>query len=102
MRSATGMSVCILGVRGALRSAVTQFGPLHRPGVGQRIHGRFISLGPALLKARTPKILPEDEKFIVKSPYSDVELPEVNLADYVWKDVDKWPDNVALVSKFQL
>ena len=45
-----------------------------------------------------PKIPPEDEKFIIRSPYSDVEVPEVNLADYVWKDVDKWPENVALVS----
>ena len=45
-----------------------------------------------------PKIPAEDEKFIIRSPYSDVEIPEVNLADFVWKDVDKWPENVALVS----
>ena len=45
-----------------------------------------------------PKIPPEDEKFIQRSPYSDVEIPEINLADFVWQNVDKWPENVALVS----
>ena len=45
-----------------------------------------------------PKIPPEDEKFIQRSPYSDVEIPETNLADFVWQNVDKWPENVALVS----
>ena len=44
-----------------------------------------------------PEILPEDESNIVRSPYSDVEIPEVNLADFVWRDTDKWPNNVALV-----
>ena len=46
-----------------------------------------------------PKIPKEDEKFIIRSPYSDVEIPEINLADFVFRDVDKWPENVALVSK---
>ena len=45
-----------------------------------------------------PKIPPEDEKFIIRSPYNDVEIPETNLADFVWQNVDKWPENVALVS----
>ena len=45
-----------------------------------------------------PKIPPEEDKLIVKSPYSDVEIPECNLADHVWKDVEKWPENIALVS----
>ena len=45
-----------------------------------------------------PKIPPEDEKFIIRSPYNDVEIPEKNLADFVWQNVDKWPENVALVS----
>ena len=45
-----------------------------------------------------PKIPPEDEKHIIRSPYSEVEIPEINLADYVWKNVNKWPENVALVS----
>jgi len=44
-----------------------------------------------------PKIPPEDEKFIIRSPYNDVEIPETNLADFVWQNVDKWPENVALV-----
>ena len=45
-----------------------------------------------------PKIPPEDEKFIIRSPYSDVEIPEINLADFVWQNVEKWPENVSLVS----
>merc|ERR1712150_363027 len=48
-------------------------------------------------KYTVPKIPPEDEKFIIRSPYSDVEIPETNLADFVWQNVDKWPENVALV-----
>ena len=44
-----------------------------------------------------PKIPPEDEKFIIRSPYNDVEIPETNLADFVWQNVDKWPEKVALV-----
>lgn len=46
---------------------------------------------------RVPKIAPEEEKYIVRSPYSDVEIPKVNLADFVWKDVEKHKDNIALV-----
>ena len=45
-----------------------------------------------------PKIPDEDQKNIVRSIYTDVELPEMNLADYVWLNVDEWKDNVALVS----
>jgi hypothetical protein len=49
------------------------------------------------LKYQLPTIKPEEEKFIVKSPYPDVEIPEVALADYIWRDVHKWEDSVALV-----
>ena len=59
---------------------------------------RNLSTSSKLLKYNLPEIPPEDEPFIVKSPYSDVEIPETNLADYVWKDVDKWPERTALVS----
>ena len=45
-----------------------------------------------------PKIPEEDKKNIVESIYTDVELPEMNLADFVWLNVDSWKDNVALVS----
>ena len=56
------------------------------------------SASPLLAGPRTPLINPEDEANIIRSPYSDVEIPEMNLADFVWKDVQKWPDNLALVS----
>ena len=51
-----------------------------------------------LFKHQEPKISPEEEKFIVRSPYSDVEIPEVNLADFVWRDVHKWPDRPSFVT----
>ena len=59
---------------------------------------RSLSTSSKLLKYQFPEIHPEDEPYIIKSPYSDVEIPEVNLADYVWRDVEKWPERTALVS----
>ena len=50
-------------------------------------------------KHKMPDILPEEEKFIVRSPYSEVEVPEVNLTDFVFRDVKEWEDNIALVSQ---
>ena len=44
-----------------------------------------------------PKISEEDEKFVVRSPYPDVDIPECNMADFVWKNVEQWPEHVALV-----
>jgi len=38
-----------------------------------------------------------DEKYIVRSPYPDVEIPEANLADFVLEDADEFKDNVALM-----
>ena len=58
----------------------------------------FLSTTSRLLKYEYPEIPPEDEPHIVKSPYSQVEIPEMNLADFVWKDVDKWPERTALVN----
>jgi hypothetical protein len=34
----------------------------------------------------------------VRSPLSDVEIPESNLADFVWQNVDQHADLPALVS----
>jgi len=39
---------------------------------------------------------PEDDKFVIRSPYADVTIPEINVADFVWSNADKYPDNVAL------
>lgn len=43
------------------------------------------------------KILPEEEKYIVRSPLSDVVIPESNLADFVWQDIQQHADLPALV-----
>ena len=83
------------GQQPLLRNAVrTASVPLWSP------HRRCLSTAPGPLQAppRKPVINAEDEAHIVKSPYTEVEIPEMNLADFVWKDVQKWPDNLALVS----
>ena len=53
----------------------------------------------ACAKHKMPEIPPEEEKFIVRSPYSDIEVPEVNITDFVFRDVKEWEDNIALVSR---
>ena len=58
---------------------------------------RFLSTTNILFKYEHPEIPADEAEFIVKSPYSDVDIPEMNLADYVWKDVEKWPERTALV-----
>jgi len=54
-----------------------------------------------LSKYSAPAIKPEEEEFIVKSPFLDVDIPEINLSDYVWKDVEKFTDRLALVLTFK-
>jgi len=48
-------------------------------------------------KFSMPEIPPEEEKFIKRGIVPDVEIPECNMVDYVWKDVHKWPEHTALV-----
>ena len=59
---------------------------------------RKLCTSSVLHQYKLPEIPPEEEQFVTKSPYTDVEIPEVNLADYVWRDVEKWPERSALVS----
>merc|ERR1711981_1297470 len=61
-----------------------------------RLH-RNLCTSSIYRKYEHPEIAPEDEQFIVRSPYSDVEIPEVNLADHVWADIDQWPERTALI-----
>jgi hypothetical protein len=60
-------------------------------------HRSLLSTSTAYQKYKLPQIPAEDESFVIRSPYSDVEIPETNLADFVWKDVEQWPDRPALV-----
>ena len=62
----------------------------------------MLSTSNVIFKYKFPEIPEEDQPFIVKSPYTDVEIPEMNLADYVWKDVEKWPERTALVRSYIL
>jgi len=62
---------------------------------------RLLSTHTTLLHAGSQlpvgAIRPGEEDRIVRSPWPDVAIPEVNLADYVWENVDQYSDNTALV-----
>lgn len=36
----------------------------------------------------------------IKSPYKDIEIPNCTLYDYVWQNLDKWPERTVSVSIF--
>merc|ERR1719319_1323023 len=61
----------------------------------------LVSTHPTLLHAGSQvpvgAIRPGEEDRIVRSPWPDVAIPEVTLADYVWENVDQYSDNTALV-----
>lgn len=44
------------------------------------------------------RLLSTQEQNIVRSPYSDVTVPDITLADFVWDAAARLPDNTALVS----
>lgn len=35
---------------------------------------------------------------VIKSPYKNIEIPNYTLYDYVWLNLDKWPQRTASVS----
>lgn len=39
---------------------------------------------------------------IYTSPYGDIDLPSLTIQDYVWKNMNKWPERIAVVCKFKL
>lgn len=39
----------------------------------------------------------EKEGYIRHSPIEDITLPNVNLDQYIWQNLSKWPDHVATV-----
>lgn len=39
------------------------------------------------------------ESNVVRSPFSDVEIPSGLLDERVWRDLERWPDKDALVSR---
>jgi hypothetical protein len=38
-----------------------------------------------------------DNDFIVKSPYASLEYPKVSIDQFIWKDLQNWPNKIALV-----
>lgn len=35
---------------------------------------------------------------VVKSPCKDIIIPKITLDEYIWKNLDQWPNKVAAVS----
>jgi len=62
---------------------------------------RSFSTNPSLLHAGSSLpiglINPGDENLIIRSPWPEVEIPETNLADFVWENVEEYSDKPALV-----
>jgi hypothetical protein len=50
-----------------------------------------------LLNSLGPLIVLQEDKFVVRSPWPEVEIPETNLADFVWQDVSQHAEYTALV-----
>jgi len=58
---------------------------------------RLLPSGIRLLYGRQQRLL-SASSHIVKSSLPAVEIPSNAVPDYVWQQVDKWPDKMALVS----
>nr|CAD7396897.1 unnamed protein product [Timema poppensis] len=35
---------------------------------------------------------------VIKSPYPDIQIPDTNLVDFIWQNLDQWPDHTAVAS----
>jgi hypothetical protein len=58
---------------------------------------RLLTSGIRLLCRQEQRFLSASNN-VVKSCLPDVEIPTISLPDYVWQQVDQWPDKVAIVS----
>ncbi|XP_053608677.1 uncharacterized protein LOC128674239 [Plodia interpunctella] len=55
---------------------------------------RLISSKPNVLVRNKGVWTPEN---IVKSPYKDVEIPNITLVDHIWEKMDRWADKTAII-----
>jgi hypothetical protein len=61
--------------------------------------GSIVSLQTSRQKSSTPKQRPiADASNIVRSPFTDVRVPEANLSEYLWRKADRWKHWPALVT----
>lgn len=37
------------------------------------------------------------ENRVVRSPFKDVEIPDATLPEYIWRNLDRWPNRTAVV-----
>jgi hypothetical protein len=55
--------------------------------------GNWVSLRNGFVRS-----LSTHEQKTVKSPYTDIIIPDINLIDFVWEMVDIYPERTAIVS----
>jgi hypothetical protein len=60
-------------------------------------HGPLGARGPRLGPARRKFHLDVAKRLVLSSPYPDVPLSEQNYFDFLWDNIEIFPDNVALV-----
>lgn len=65
------------------------------PAASQRLRSISSVTYPDLSEFRT--YTPEDG-FILNSIYEPITLPDLTIDQYIWKNVTKWQDKVAIVS----
>lgn len=63
------------------------------------LHRRLCSNAASSVTYRNPnRVYTPEEGFYWKSPFENVELPKnLSLDEYVWKDINKWENRIALV-----
>lgn len=58
---------------------------------------RFQSTESTLLSfGKKSLIFNETEGFVMKSPFDSISIPEMTIDQYVWKDVSKWQNHIAI------
>lgn len=50
----------------------------------------------------SPDSTENSKNIIVRSPFPDLEYPDVNIDQFIWKDFNKWNRKVAIVSRIKL
>lgn len=59
---------------------------------------RFLTTESSFLSDIGSKHLGYNEKegYVMKSPYGSVQVPNITIDQYVWKNMSKWPNHIAI------
>lgn len=60
---------------------------------------RFSTIGQSSLSelGRKSLVFTESDGYIMKSPYEPITIPDFTIDQYVWKNLPKWQNHVAIV-----